>query len=289
MTTVLHVSDLHFGTEVPQAVEALVRLARAQPPDVLIVSGDITQRARRSQFDAAQRFIERLAAAHVLVLAGNHDIPLFDLPRRLLTPYAGFRRAFGEELEPRLDTPSLRIAAVHTARAWRHVVGHVTPAQAERTAAWLAEAPPRALRIIVTHQPALVPDGQDAAQRLRGADEALRHWSHARVHLVLGGHIHRPYFQQAPAPLNAGPHRLWVAQAGTAISHRLRAPYPHSVNLLREVALGHWQLQRWNLEPGAADFTCGDTLPLATDAARGDALSYAAHAARPTDPSRAPF
>lgn len=268
MTTVLHISDLHFGTEVPQAVEALVRLARAQPPDVLIVSGDITQRARRSQFDAAQRFIERLAAAHVLVLAGNHDIPLFDLPSRLLTPYAGFRRAFGHELEPRLDTPSLRIAAVHTARAWRHVVGHVALAQAARAAEWLAEAPPRALRIVVTHQPALVPDRQDTAQRLRGADDALRQWSQARVHLVLGGHIHRPYFQQMPAAPQAGPHRLWVAQAGTAISHRLRAPYPHSVNLLRETAPGHWQLQRWNLEPGAADFSCSLTLPLTTDAAR---------------------
>jgi 3',5'-cyclic AMP phosphodiesterase CpdA len=278
VTTVLHISDLHFGTEVPQAIEALVRLARAQPPDVLIVSGDITQRARRSQFDAARRFIERLAAAHVLVIAGNHDIPLFDLPRRLLAPYAGFRRAFGDELEPRLETPSLRIAAVHTARAWRHVVGHVAPAQAARAAAWLAEAPPRALRIVVTHQPALVPDHQDAAQRLRGGDEALLQWSQARVHLVLGGHIHRPYFQQASAPVDAGPHRLWVAQAGTAVSHRLRAPYPHSVNRLRETAPGHWQLQRWNLEPGATDFSCSDTLPLTTDAARSPPPGHVADA-----------
>lgn len=275
MTTVLHISDLHFGTEVPAAVEALVRLARAQPPDVLIVSGDITQRARRVQFEAAQRFIERLAATQVLVLAGNHDVPLFDLPRRLLAPYGRFQRAFGSALEPRLDLPSLRIAGVHTTRAWRHVVGHVTPAQAARSAAWLAEAPPRALRIVVTHQPALVPDREDEADRLRGADAALRQWSQARVHLVLGGHIHRPYFQQAPAAREAGPHRLWVAQAGTAVSHRLRAPYPHSVNLLRETAPGHWQLQRWNLEPGAADFHCSQTLPLTTDAARSPPPGHA--------------
>ncbi len=278
MTTVLHISDLHFGTEVPQAVEALVRLARAQPPDVLIVSGDITQRARRKQFEAAKRFIERLAATHVLVLAGNHDVPLFDLPRRLLTPYGGFQRAFGSELEPRLDLPALRIAAVQTTRAWRHVVGHVAPAQAARSAAWLAEAPPRALRIVVTHQPALVPDREDEAQRLRGADAALRHWSLARVHLVLGGHIHRPYFQQAAAVADAGPHRLWVAQAGTAVSHRLRAPYPHSVNLLRETALGHWQLQRWNLEPGTADFRCSQTQRITTDAARSPPPGHGADA-----------
>lgn len=266
MTTVLHISDLHFGTEVPQAVEALVRLARAQPPDVLIVSGDITQRARRPQFDAAKRFIERLAAAQVLVLAGNHDIPLFDLPRRLLAPYSGFARAFGPALEPRLATPALRIAGVHTARAWRHVVGHVTPAQAADTAAWLAEGPPGALRIVVTHHPLAVLDAQDAKQRLRGADAALQPWLQAGVQVVLGGHIHRPYFLAVEGQRGDGPNRLWVAQAGTAVSRRLRAPYPHSVNLLRSTAPARWQIERWNLEPGRRDFAPQEVVHLVTQA-----------------------
>lgn len=267
MTVVLHISDLHFGTEVPQAVEALVRLARAEPPDVLIVSGDVTQRARRSQFEAARRFIDRLAAAQVLVLAGNHDIPLFDLPRRLLAPYSGFARAFGPELEPRLATPAVRIAGVHTARAWRHVVGHVSAGQVADSAAWLAEGPPGALRIVVTHHPLAVPDAQDAAQRLRGADAALQPWLQAGVQVVLGGHIHRPYFMSLRGQRRDGPTGLWLAQAGTAVSHRLRAPYPHSVNLLRSTAPLRWQIERWDLEPGRSDFEWRDTLPLGSVAA----------------------
>jgi 3',5'-cyclic AMP phosphodiesterase CpdA len=264
VTTVLHLSDLHFGTEVPAALEALVRLARAELPDVLIVSGDITQRARRAQFDAARRFIDRLAARHVLVLAGNHDIPLFDLPRRLLAPYSGFRRTFGDELEPRLAMPSLRIAAVHSARAWRHVVGHVGLAQAERAAAWLAQGPPSALRVVVTHHPLLVADADDAAQRVRGADAALQSWLRAGVHVVLGGHIHRPYFLPLAAAPSARGHGLWVAQAGTAVSRRLRPPYPHSVNLLRSTAPARWQLERWNLELGHSEFTRRETQALHT-------------------------
>jgi 3',5'-cyclic AMP phosphodiesterase CpdA len=261
MTTLLHISDLHFGTEVPQAMEALLRLARAAPPDVLIVSGDITQRARRAQFEAAARFIERLGAARVLVIAGNHDIPLFDLPRRLFAPYRGYGHTFGPELEPRLALPDVRIAGVHTARAWRHVAGHVTTAQAERSAAWLAEGTPGALRIVVTHHPLAVPDAQDQSQRLRGIESALAHWLQAGVQVALGGHIHQPYFMALHGPAGR---RLWVAQAGTAVSHRLRAPWPHSVNLLRRTAPSRWSIERWNLEPGRSEFALHETLALDT-------------------------
>lgn len=266
MISLLHISDTHFGTEVPLAVEALVRFAQAQSPDVLVLSGDVTQRARRTQFDAARRFIERLQVPRVLVMAGNHDIPLFDLPRRVWAPYSGFRRTFGEALEPRIELAAMRVAGAHTTRAWRHVVGHVSEVQAQRSAQWLADAAAPALRIAVTHHPLAVPDEQDAAQRVRGSATALRLWSRARVHLVLGGHIHRPYFLPIDSALPDGPHRLWVAQAGTAVSHRLRAPYPHSVNLLRQVAATQWQLSRWNLERGATDFSLGETVLIDTDA-----------------------
>lgn len=260
MITLLHVSDPHFGTEMPHAVAALLRFVQAQAPDILIISGDITQRARRAQFDAAQHFIARLGVGQVLVVAGNHDIPLFNLGQRLWAPYAGWRRAFGATLEPRLEAPAICIAGVHTARAWRHVVGHVAATQAQRAANWLARAPPQALRIVVAHHPLAVPDAQDLAQRVQGADAALRLWSAAQVHLVLGGHIHRPYFLPVDSMLADGPHRLWVAQAGTAVSHRLRAPYPHSVNLLRQTGATQWALSRWNLEPGAADFVAHESL-----------------------------
>lgn len=83
MSVVLQVSDTHFGTEQPPVMEALLQLVRHQPPDLVVVSGDITQRARRSQFRAAREFVTRWAAPETLVLSGNHDIPLFNMITRI--------------------------------------------------------------------------------------------------------------------------------------------------------------------------------------------------------------
>jgi hypothetical protein len=133
-----------------------------------------------------------------------------------------------------------------------------------RSAAWLAEGPANALRIVVTHHPLAVADAQDEAQRLRGADAALPHWLQAGVQLALGGHIHRPYFMPLPGRGAAARQQLWVAQAGTAVSHRLRAPWPHSVNLLRRIAVSRWHLERWSLDPGRSDFALHEQVAIDT-------------------------
>src|SRR5690606_3679902 len=104
MTVVLHISDPHFGTERPQVVQALERLAHAQAPALVILSGDVTQRARKVEFKQAGAFMDRLAAPARLVIPGNHDIPLFDLFTRMFRPYARYERIFGADLEPIHDS-----------------------------------------------------------------------------------------------------------------------------------------------------------------------------------------
>jgi hypothetical protein len=99
MSVLLQISDPHFGTEQAEVVEALVMLARQQRPDLLVLSGDITQRARPAQFRAARAFTDRLGAP-VLAVPGNHDMPLFDLWARLRRPYGRYIAAFGDDLEP---------------------------------------------------------------------------------------------------------------------------------------------------------------------------------------------
>jgi 3',5'-cyclic AMP phosphodiesterase CpdA len=244
MTVLLHLSDTHFGSERRDAVEALVALAHEQKPDVAVLSGDITQRARRGQFDAASRFIERLAAPVLLALPGNHDIPLFNVLSRIARPYAGYSRVFGADLEPAYESRELLIACVNTTRPSRHVDGEVSSAQVERTAQRLAAAKRDQLRIVVTHQPIHVVDREDEKDLLHGCREAALAWAKAGADLVLGGHIHLPFVRRIADVERA----VWAVQAGTAVSSRVRGGVPNSVNMVRyESGSGRCAIERWDL------------------------------------------
>jgi 3',5'-cyclic AMP phosphodiesterase CpdA len=228
----LHVSDPHFGTEVAPVVEALVRLAHERRPDVLVLSGDITQRARRSQFAAARAFVDRLGIARVVVLPGNHDIPLFNPWLRLVRPYANYARAFGADLETTLETEGLWLRTVRTTRRWRHKHGEVSDAQIEAVSHALHGVAAHQLRIVVVHQPMHVPRASDEHDLLRNAGDAARAWAAAGADMVLGGHIHLPYVLPMSQRYAGLARELWCVQAGTAVSSRIRAEAVQSVNLI---------------------------------------------------------
>ena len=274
MTSVLQISDPHFGTVQPAVVEALVRLAREQQPDVLVLSGDITQRATTSQFAQARAFCDRLAIPRMLSIPGNHDISLFNPYQRFFTPYARYLRAFGPVLEARLSTPALNIICVKTTRRWRHSNGEVSAAQIARVAAELKQSAPEQLRIVVVHQPVHVPRPTDEHDRLRGWEPAVRAWAKAGADIVMGGHIHLPYSCDLSSHMTGLARRLWCVQAGTALSTRVREGIPNSVNLLRhtghEACQGAGQpapcaLERWDYQESTGDFALvqSSALPLA--------------------------
>ena len=153
MSVLLQVSDAHFGTEQKPVVDALVRLAKQLNPDVLLLSGDITQRARTDQFDAAAAFVKRCKPRRCVAIPGNHDIPLFNVLGRAFQPYAGFCRAFGPRLEQVVDLPDMLVVALNTTRPWRHKNGEVSQKQIDDTCVKLRAASAKALRVVVTHQP----------------------------------------------------------------------------------------------------------------------------------------
>lgn len=244
MSVLLQVSDLHFGTEQPAVMEALVSLAGRLRPDVVVLSGDITQRARQAQFRAARAFVDRLGAP-VLAIPGNHDIPLFNLWARLRHPYAQHIAAFGTNLEPVHDSPDLRVVCVNTTRARRHKHGEVSAAQVERVASALQGAQPGQLRVVVVHQPVAVTRTEDVQNLLRGHEAALLRWAQAGADIVMGGHIHLPFVK----PLQGLARPMWAVQAGTAVSSRVRNGMPNSVNLLRWGAAapeGHCAVEQWD-------------------------------------------
>ena len=217
MSLVLQVSDTHFGTERPEVVEALARLAAELRPQLVILSGDITQRARPKQFAAAAAFARRLAPAALLPIPGNHDVPLFDLFARLLRPYARYARAFGADLEPAFESDDFLVIGVNTTRASRHKQGEVSAEQVARVSGRLARAGRRQLRVVVTHHPLHVRRGEER-NLCRGHAGALRAWAGAGADLVMGGHIHLPYVVE----LRDFPRPIWAVQAGTAVSSRVR-------------------------------------------------------------------
>lgn len=265
MSVLLQVSDTHFGTERDAVVEALVAFAHAKTPDVLVLSGDITQRARRAQFAAARAFCDRIGIAVQLVVPGNHDIPLFDVATRVFSPYRHYRTFFGDELQPTLDTPDLLVLGVNCTRAWRHKHGEISDAQIKRIAARLERADAGQLRIVVTHQPVDVPTGSDENNLVRGHVDAVHAWVEAGADIVMGGHIHLPFIRPLSQRFPELRRAAWCVQGGTAVSHRVRANRPNSVNLVEHVARsGQAVVERWDYM-GEAGFECGERVEMVLD------------------------
>jgi 3',5'-cyclic AMP phosphodiesterase CpdA len=277
MSVLLQISDTHFGTEQPQVLEALVALAAQQRPDLVVLSGDITQRARPYQFRAAKAFTDRLVAP-VLAVPGNHDIALFDLWSRLTKPYARYATAFGSDTEPTHASADWLVIGVNTTRAWRHKNGEVSTTQIDRVARRLSTASPEQLRVVVVHQPLAVTESRDQPNLLRGHTEAQQVWAAAGADLLMGGHIHLPYTLE----LEGWARRLWVVQAGTAVSSRTRPGVPNSVNILRwgdaagapgdpplaeTEADRHCRIEQWDFAPEERAFVCAAVTAVQPDRA----------------------
>lgn len=263
MTVVLQVSDPHFGTEKPDVVEALLRLAHTLDPDVLLMSGDITQRAKRSEFAAAKAFVDRVGARQVIAIPGNHDIPLFNLFARAVSPYGHYQEVFPGTLEPVYSSPDLLLIGVNSTRNYRHEDGTVSAEQIARVSAALMKRRPGQLGIVVAHHPVHVLSPQDGKNLLHGHRAALGTWVLAGADLVLGGHIHLPFVRPVNDAMPGLGRDAWVVQAGTAVSTRTRANAPNSVNVIRyspAADAGRCAIERWDCVDASQGFTQVDQI-----------------------------
>ena len=254
MSTILHISDTHFGTEQAPVVAALLQLHAQEKPDLVIASGDITQRARRSQFRAAKDFFSKIATPKIII-PGNHDIPLFNIALRIFAPYANFSRVFGKDLQPEFISNEIFAIGVNTTRPQRHIDGEISTDQIRYVCERLACARTEQLKIIVTHQPVHVITLTDEINLLHGCHEAVEAWSKAGANLILGGHIHLPYVRPLHAEGAAQP--TWAVQAGTALSSRVRGNVPNSVNIIRydpSTTLRQCHVEQWNFAETDARF-----------------------------------
>lgn len=228
MRTVAHISDLHFGREDPAVAAGLAADLARQRTDLVLVSGDLTQRARRAQFIAARRFLDGLGIPW-LAVPGNHDVPLYDVLRRAVDPYGRYRRHIATDLFPEHFDDEVAVLGLNTVlpRVWKG--GLVRTAAFARLRAWSQKAGGRA-RIVFAHHP-FTRAPTSRADLVRGWREAVLAMEEVGVDLVLTGHQHRFGHSASREYVVDGPHRIVVVRAGTAISHRRRSE-PNGYNVV---------------------------------------------------------
>lgn len=224
MTRLIHLSDVHFGAHEPELVEAVEAEIDKAKPDLVVISGDFTQRARTEQFQEACRFLERLrdAGHEVIGVPGNHDVPLYDVLRRFLSPLTRYKRFVDDVLCPYHELPGIAVLGINTARSLTFSDGRISHEQMDFIRDTFARSDPGALKVLVTHHPLFaLPVGEGVADAVGRSELALDAIADAGVDLLLAGHNHRASTYSArDLATRAGP--ALVIQAGTATSHRLR-------------------------------------------------------------------
>lgn len=258
----IQLSDLHFGTEQPIVVAALVEAIRRLQPDLLLLSGDITQRARRTQFAACARFLALLPQVPMLAVPGNHDLPLFNLWQRMFFPYAQYCALFGQDLAPRYEVGGMLVLGVNTTRPSKHVGGCFRRESVRQVTECLADSD-AVVKIVMGHHPVDAVLSSDEANIAQGAEMAMRDWADAGMQLYLAGHIHYPFFARLDRRYPGVPGDCWTGQAGTAISSRVRDHKANSFNLIEwQPKAAELLLARWDFTPAVPGFFCVEQFQL---------------------------
>jgi 3',5'-cyclic AMP phosphodiesterase CpdA len=232
MRRIAHISDLHFGRHDPRKVDALVDSLHRGKSDLVVISGDLTQRARRTEFQEARHFIDRIRRP-VVVVPGNHDLPLYAVHQRFLQPLTKFNRllAASNAADSYFDDSELAVLGLNTARRLIWKGGRVSLEQMRTIRRVFANKPDSVWKILVTHHPLASVEGEPMIELAGRAKIAVRAVAQAGVHLLLSGHHHRAVAGGA-APKLVLNGSVLVVHAGTAVSTRTRHAEGNSYNLI---------------------------------------------------------
>ncbi|TMJ19703.1 MAG: metallophosphoesterase [Alphaproteobacteria bacterium] len=236
MARLAHLSDVHFGAHDPAVVAGAEAWLARERPDLVVISGDFTQRARVHQYREAGAFLDRIEAMGLKTLGvpGNHDVPLYDVVQRFTRPLHRYRRYIEDDLCPWFESDRLAVLGINTARSLTFKDGRISHEQMAIIRVRFQDVPADRTKILVTHHPLFeMPIGEpgELSEAVGRQREALDAVADAGVHILLAGHFHRSFTESARRMVkNAGP--SLVIQAGTATSTRLRNGETQSFNLI---------------------------------------------------------
>jgi 3',5'-cyclic AMP phosphodiesterase CpdA len=251
MRTLAHLSDLHFGRVDPALIDPLLQSLETIRPDVVVVSGDLTQRAREKQFDEAHDFLARIRAP-LVVVPGNHDVPLYRVWERFLSPLGKYQRIIQRDLEPSFVDDEIAVLGVNTARSLTFKDGRINEEQMASIKHRLEPLGEKVTKVIVTHHPFDLPDTKGDVDLVGRAREAMEVFSRCGVDLLLSGHFHKSQAGDTSERYEIAGYSALAVQAGTATSTRGRGE-ENSFNVLR-VQSDEIVVERRIWHPEAASF-----------------------------------
>ena len=223
-TRILHISDLHFGPPfVPKVAEALMATIPDLDPDAVVVSGDLTQRAKREQFEEARAFFDRLSEIPMLVIPGNHDVPLYRIFERLFKPHALYREIICDDLNPVLEVGNVVLVGLDSTAPRRSISnGRIFLDQLEHVQETLKRVPEDKVRIVVAHHHFAPGHDKVFDISMQKSGRAIDCFVDLKVEMILGGHLHRSYVGNS-LDFFPGHHRdrgVIIVQCGTSTSSR---------------------------------------------------------------------
>ena len=251
MRTLIHLSDLHFGRTDPAIVPSLIDFIRITKPDLVAVSGDLTQRARTEEFLQARKFLDAIPFPKIVV-PGNHDVPLHNVFARLFRKLDRFRRYISEDLEPFYIDEEIAVAGVNTARALTGKNGRISQQQLDKLRIRFAPVPPADIKIVVTHHPFDLPPGVKGDRVILRARAAMKILAQMSVDILLAGHFHIAGTGRTVTRYKINNYSALIVASGTATSTRGRGQ-PNSFNVI-EIERPRVKILQYRWRPEHAAF-----------------------------------